>query len=83
MGIYAALGVPEVWRCEEQRFRIWLLGADGQYQEAPQSVSFPFLPVSELLRFVELADTMSDIQLMRTFRTWVREQVARGWPTVG
>ena len=36
-GIYAALGVPEVWRFDGETVRIDRLGPDGTYAEAPES----------------------------------------------
>src|SRR5436190_21291139 len=41
MAIYAALGVPEVWRLDAQGFSIQLLGANGEYAAASSSISFP------------------------------------------
>lgn len=80
MAIYAGLQVPEIWRCEQRSIRVCVLGADGRYVEVPRSPTFPFLPITELVRFVGLAATMSDTKLRQTFRTWVREQQAQGWP---
>ena len=79
IGIYAALRVPEVWRSDGERVRVNILGEDGQYHESERSLAFPFLPIAELERFLKLAGTISETQLLRTFRVWVRDQAARGW----
>jgi Uma2 family endonuclease len=82
MGLYAQLAVPEVWRWDGQALRVFVL-MDDRYEEHPASVAFPFLPVSELTRFLALAPTMSETKVMRAFRDWVREQIAKGWPATG
>lgn len=80
LGILAALRVPEVWRFDGETLRVLLLGQDGQYHESPRSRVFPFLPVAELVRFVNLRTTHSDTAIVRAFREWLRDQKARGWP---
>ena len=79
LSICAALKVPEVWRWDGETLRVCLLGSDGQYIESDRSKAFPFLPMAQLARFLVLGTTMDEGKLLRTFRTWVREQIARGW----
>jgi Uma2 family endonuclease len=79
MLIYAVLRVPEVWQYDGQTLRIHLLGPGGQYAESLQSQAFPFLPIAELTRFLSLRATMSETELLRQFRAWVRQQIAAGW----
>jgi Uma2 family endonuclease len=76
--LYASLGVPELWRWDGQRLVIGLLGDDGQYHASGHSLSFPFLPISELVRFLTMRG-VSETQVIRAFREWVREQQARDW----
>jgi Uma2 family endonuclease len=82
MGIYASLGVPEVWRWDGQTLRVCLLDPNGNYAEGERSRAFPFLPAVELVRFLYQAGTTSETQLLRSFRAWVREQAARDWQPV-
>ncbi len=49
MGVYAGLGVPEVWRFEGDEWHIHVLGADGTYEESSSSAAFPYLPVPEIM----------------------------------
>jgi Uma2 family endonuclease len=77
--LYAKLGVPEVWRWDGHTLRVCLLGPNGRYTEGTKSLAFPFLPVAELARFLTSHEGMSETKLIRTFRAWVREQVAQGW----
>ncbi len=76
--IYAALGVPEIWRWDGTTIQILVRGADGQYHGAAQSLALPFFPVTELVRFLNLRGTIDNTSLVRQFRAWVREQVAVG-----
>jgi Uma2 family endonuclease len=79
LAIAARLGVPEVWRWNGQTMRIMLLGSDGQYAESERSRAFSFLPIAELVRFLQMGAAMDETQLLRAFRVWVREQISRGW----
>jgi Uma2 family endonuclease len=79
LAICAAMRVPEVWRWDGESLRISILGHDGRYQESERSLAFPFLPIRDVERFLKMAGTMSETKLVRAFRTWVREQIARGW----
>lgn len=78
LAIAARLGVPEVWRWDGQTLRIMLLGSDGQYSESERSRALPFLPVVELVRFLQQDATQSETKLLRAFRVWVRERINRG-----
>jgi Uma2 family endonuclease len=80
MGIYAALQVPEVWRWDGQQLRFCLL-RKGRYVEGPVSPSFPMLATNEIVRFLQMQASFSQMKLLRAFRQWVRDQQAQGWPT--
>jgi Uma2 family endonuclease len=79
LGIYAVLRVPEIWQFDGQRLRVHLLGSDGGYAESALSRAFPFLPLSELSRFLGMRAKLSETDLVRQFRSWVRERIAAGW----
>jgi Uma2 family endonuclease len=74
MGIYAALGVPEVWRFDGTALRVEVLQADRTYHTAPSSVSFPKVPLAGLVPFLEPSETVDYLSVIRSVRTWVREQ---------
>jgi Uma2 family endonuclease len=78
MTIYSALRVPEVWRWDGETLRVMLLTARGVYRPSGRSKAFPFLPLAELVRFLGRSD-LSETQLLRAFRAWVRKQKKRGW----
>jgi Uma2 family endonuclease len=73
LAIYAALGVPEVWRFDGASLTFHLLDA-GQYRVAMHSASFPQVAASDLLPFVQQAHQAGDQNAVtRQFRAWVRQ----------
>ncbi|WP_338022990.1 Uma2 family endonuclease [Argonema galeatum] len=77
LDIYAALGVPEVWRYNGSRLTILRLEG-GEYKECDRSPTLPQIPSSEVVRFLELSKTMGETSLIKMFRKWVRSQVQQG-----
>lgn len=77
LGIYAAIKVPEVWRYNGESLTILWLEADGQHREHATSRHFPNFPIQQLTEFLALAGTMSETQLVRRFREWVRQQLGK------
>ncbi|HSQ54410.1 MAG TPA: Uma2 family endonuclease [Gemmata sp.] len=73
MGVYAALGVPEVWRWDGEQLTIELRTNRGTYRQSERSKAFPFLPIPEFATFLGITD-LSETQLLRSFRGWVRKQ---------
>ncbi len=81
LGIYAALGIPEVWRFDGLSLKVLLLQPGGTYAESQASAAFPFLPMEEMARFLREYDGTNDTRWARGFRAWVRAVVvprARG-----
>lgn len=74
LGIYAALGVPEVWRFAEGSLTIFCLQA-GEYCPQERSRVLPLLQREDLLRFLQASQTMGETTWVRKFRQWVREKV--------
>ena len=72
-GVYAALGVPELWRYDGRRSTAWLLDEAGQYRPSETSRAFPFLRPSELERFLAMLASADETTVMRSFRDWVRQ----------
>ena len=70
--IYAALGVPELWRFDGTRLTVLVPGARGRYEPRSSSVSFPFLPIAELEGFLSRLRNENDTSVMRDFQQWVR-----------
>ena len=78
MSIYAALGVPEVWRWDGEKLTIHVRTTRGTYRKSDRSKAFPFLPVTEFAGFLERTK-LSETQLLRSFRVWVRKQKKQNW----
>jgi Uma2 family endonuclease len=79
MSIYAALGVPEVWRWDGKKLTVHLRTTRGTYRKSDRSKAFPFLPMTELASFLDKT-AISETQLLRSFRAWVRKQ-KKSWKT--
>lgn len=79
LGIYAAMGVPEVWRFDGEQLRVYLLQGNGAYIETNTSNIFPFLPMATVVAFLQRRREMNETQLIRAFRKWVREQIDCNW----
>jgi Uma2 family endonuclease len=76
--IYAALGVPEIWRYDKERFTPWHRQADGTYAARDHSLAFPDLPMVDFNRFVKLALTTSQHEAVKAFQTWLRSRPRPG-----
>ncbi len=72
MGIYATLGVSEVWRCDGTHLRIERLRSDGAYEPCTHSVCFPDLAATEVDRFLANRHGTDETTWARSFRDWVR-----------
>ncbi|NJO80694.1 MAG: Uma2 family endonuclease [Cyanobacteria bacterium RM1_2_2] len=80
--IYAALGIPEVWRYVttagedmlKGKLLIYELQTDG-YVQRSNSPAFPFLPAERVLKFMEQSDSMSLSSALRLLRAWLEERV--------
>jgi Uma2 family endonuclease len=74
MSIYAALGVPEVWRLSTGGIAFHILEAKA-YQVRPNSLSFPQLASADLPAFLAQWGQTDDTAIVRQFRDWVRQQL--------
>ena len=72
--IYAALGVPEVWRYDGKRFHVMPRTESGTYDEVPRSAAFPDLPIEELNRFVQIGLKSRQPAAIRALRQWLRDR---------
>ena len=70
--IYAALGVPELWRYQRQSLQVYHL-VEGKYQKCDRSLAFPLLPVGEIPSFIEQSRTIGQRAAVRLFRQRIRE----------
>ncbi len=73
--IYAALGVPEIWRCDGSSLTIHQRHFNGSYEVVSVSPSLPMLAPADVLRFLALYETMDETSWKRAVRDWVRAEV--------
>jgi Uma2 family endonuclease len=72
--VYADLGVAEVWVYDGSSLVIKQL-QNGIYITSPTSQFFPNLPISAIADFLQQAETMDYLELVKSFRAWVRTQI--------
>lgn len=71
--IFAAFGVPEVWRYDGERVQVLAL-KDKVYEEIGKSLALPVLTSEALTRFLHDGAKMKSTAWLRKLRAWVREQ---------
>jgi Uma2 family endonuclease len=71
--IYAALGVPEVWRTNGEWLHMYQL-VGGGYLEIEESESLPGLMRCELVDFLRRSNHTHNLQFTREFRVWAASQ---------
>ena len=77
LSIYAALGVPEVWRLDGDTLTFHVLGPGPAYQSAAASRSFPLVAPADLLGFLQQARQAGNENLVvGQFRAWIRQRRA-------
>ncbi len=74
MAIYAALGIPEVWRFDGTAL-VFLQRQGNDYGSLSTSVTFPQVRPADLMVFMEMAETTDDTTVIRAFRSWVRQHI--------
>ena len=78
LDIYAALGVPEVWRYDGRRLTVMLLQPGRAYAVSTVSTAFAFLPLQEFEHFLARRDTTNETTLVREFHDWVKAKLSKG-----
>lgn len=77
LAVYAALGVPEAWRYDGTSLKIYRL-QNQEYVLCNWSPTFPNLSAEEVSRFLEQTGTEDYLDLVNSFRSWLRQQVWQG-----
>lgn len=72
--IYARLGVPEIWRYEKRQIKIYQLQGNG-YVETYTSLTFPLIPVQQIIPFIQQHRAGGKKFMRRAFRDWVKQQI--------
>ena len=74
--IYAALGVPELWRYEKDRLTIYHL-REGEYVPSEISQSLPLLDSALLTSFLRLTTTQDQYDILLAFEEWLESHLPR------
>lgn len=75
IGIYAAIGIPEVWRFNGKRLRFCLLNSEGKYEDSESSLAFPFLKPADLMPYLgSIDDPMDETSRVKAFVKWLQSQ---------
>jgi Uma2 family endonuclease len=72
MSIYAALGIPEIWRFDGAMLTMMEL-REGRYVEIPFSVVFSMLKPDILMSFIDQRINLGENAIVKQFRQWMRE----------
>jgi len=75
LGVYAALGIPEVWTFDGEAIRVRELQRDATYAERERSPALPFMPLEVLATFIREGEGGDHSAWGRRFRAWVRENL--------
>jgi Uma2 family endonuclease len=70
--VYAALGVPEIWRIRGGRVTPLLRTLTGEYDASPTSKAFPRLDMNQFNHFLQIALTQDQHTALKAFRVWIR-----------
>jgi Uma2 family endonuclease len=74
LGIYAALGVPEIWRWNNSGLVALSLDAERRYIEREFSLNLPMLRVKDLEPFLDFERSVDESAWICEFREWVRQR---------
>lgn len=75
MPIYAAMGVPEVWRFNGRVLTAHRLNDRGEYVSVDRSGHFPTVPIQELVPFLQRLLTQGLTSWTRELRIWATARV--------
>jgi hypothetical protein len=74
MGLFAAIGIAQIWRFDGDNLWVEVLQADSTYRRADRSPTFPWAPLDEIVPFIEPNPTMGYLAVIAAFRQWAREK---------
>jgi Uma2 family endonuclease len=75
LGLFAAAGVPEVWRYHRRKVQFFRLARNGRYREVRRSREIPLLAPEDIERFVNKQGTTDETTLTWEFVRWIRSKV--------
>lgn len=76
MTIYAALGVPEFWRLDDDALHMFRLGPDGKFQPIETSESFPLLTRLDVEEWIRRRESMDQTTWFLAVLAWAQGDLA-------
>jgi Uma2 family endonuclease len=73
--IFAAFGVPEVWRFKREQIEIYVLSGP-EYLRVDRSLALPALTAQTITTFVAQGNEMGRLEWVKNLRHWARQQKA-------
>jgi Uma2 family endonuclease len=84
MGIYASMGVPEVWTFDGATLQAHRLVAGPKYEAVATSPQLPFVPLDEVPPLInQAANAADDWEAQQIFEAWVRQRVGPLYQAAG
>jgi len=74
--IYAAFGVPEIWRWHKESLQLFILDAERKYIRAAASSALPGFPIDHVAQLVKDRKFGDETSLAREFRAWCQQSGA-------
>jgi len=74
--IYAAVGVPELWRYKNEKMKFYRLSGD-EYDEITHSDLFPFLTPDVVLEYLQKGENDGTVAMVKEFRKWGKAHKAQ------
>jgi Uma2 family endonuclease len=71
LAIYAALGVPELWRYHKRALQVYQR-VDGHYIPSDRSLAFPLFPIADIPDLIEKSKEMGQRAVIRLFRQQIQ-----------
>ena len=75
LGLYAALGVPELWRIQDKTISVYVL-LNEKYERRETSLIFPMFPIAEFPILLERSQSEGQRSAVRIFRQLIRDRLA-------
>ena len=72
VGIFAAIGIPEVWRYDGRNLTLYLLEG-GSYRESAESSALPKVTVGELSRLIETGKTAAHREFLSEIKNYTEK----------
>lgn len=67
MAVYAALGIPEIWRHDGKRKLSFHRLADGKYETIERSAAFPYLAPDDISAYIDQMGELDENSIVRAF----------------